>query len=143
MKFPYREFGDPPRLRPILDIELRHGPNGRYRPAVLVDTGSPITVFDYVTAEALVVPMGYAGAETGRTALLGRNLTVQFEYVELSVIRQPEFSWTARVAFICNRDFTMPFQGLLGSDGFLDKVAVTFNAYYDYFTLQQPDDAPE
>ncbi len=34
----------------------------------------------------------------------------------------------------------MPFQGLLGTEGFLDKFAVTFNKYYDYFVLERPDD---
>jgi hypothetical protein len=34
----------------------------------------------------------------------------------------------------------MPFQGVLGTDGFLDKFAVTFNKYYDCFVIERPDD---
>jgi hypothetical protein len=35
----------------------------------------------------------------------------------------------------------MPFQGLLGTRGFLDRWAVTFNRYHNYFQLDHPDDA--
>lgn len=34
----------------------------------------------------------------------------------------------------------MPFQGVLGTTGFLDQFAVTFNHYYDYFAIERPDD---
>jgi hypothetical protein len=34
----------------------------------------------------------------------------------------------------------MPFQGVLGTDGFLDRFAVTFNKYYEYFIVERPDD---
>jgi len=36
----------------------------------------------------------------------------------------------------------MSFQGLLGTEGFLDKWALSFNKYYDYFVIQRPDEAP-
>ncbi len=32
----------------------------------------------------------------------------------------------------------MPFQGVLGTEGFLDKFAVTFDKYYDYFVVERP-----
>lgn len=70
-RFPYREEGNPPILRPTLDVELRYGPNGLWRTSALIDTGAPITVYDYGTAEALLIRFGSAGAETGRVALLG------------------------------------------------------------------------
>ncbi len=34
----------------------------------------------------------------------------------------------------------MPFQGILGTEGFLDRWAVTFNRYHNYFQLDLPDD---
>lgn len=37
----------------------------------------------------------------------------------------------------------MPFQGVLGTKGFLDQFAVTFNAYYDYFAVGRADDFEE
>lgn len=140
-RFPYREEGNPPRLRPTIDVELRCEPNGLWRTRALIDTGSPLTVFDRGAAEALVINLGRSDAETGTVALLGSHPRVQFEYVDLSIIAEPEFTWTARVAFILDRNFQMVFQGILGTEGFLDKWAVTFNKYYDYFALQRPDDA--
>lgn len=137
-RFPYREVGDPPVARPILDVEVQYGPNA-WRTTALIDTGSPITVFDYGSAEALVVRLGNAGAKTGVVALLGARRPVQFEYVDLSLVDDPSVAWTAEIAFITDQNFVMPFQGLLGTNGFLDKFAVTFNKYYEYFLLQQPD----
>lgn len=140
MRFPYREEGNPPKPRPTIDVELRFGPNF-WRTSALIDTGAPITVFDYGTAEALLIRMGQAGAETGTVALLGKRLPVQFEYVDLCLVAEPSAHWTASVAFIRDQSFEMPFQGLLGTNGFLDKWAVTFNRYYDYFELKTPDEA--
>jgi hypothetical protein len=34
----------------------------------------------------------------------------------------------------------MSFQGVLGTEGFLDKFAVNFNKYYEYFVVERPDD---
>lgn len=107
----------------------------------MIDTGSPITVFDQGAAEALLVKLGHAGAEVGTVALLGATRNVQFEYVDLCLDADPTFQWTARVGFIKDPTFQMVFQGILGTEGFLDKWAVTFNKYYDYFALQAPDDA--
>ena len=140
-RFPYREVGTPPILRPTVDVELSFGPN-RWLTTALIDTGAPITVFDYGTAEALLIRLGQAGAETGRVALLGRNLQIQFEYVDVALVADPSICSTARVGFITDPTFEMLFQGLLGTEGFLDKYAVTFNKYYEYFVLQHPDDAP-
>lgn len=139
-RFPYREEGNPPFLRPTLDIELRFGPNGLWRTSALIDTGSPVTVFDHGTAQALLVRFNHASAETGQIAILGAKRTVQFEYVELSIVADLSLHWTARVGFITDSTFVMPFQGILGNDGFLDKWAVTFNKYYDYFLLCHPDE---
>ena len=138
--FPYREVGNPPKARPILDVEVRLDPN-LWRTVALIDAGSPLTVFDYGTAEALLVRIGHAGAKTGSVALLGAVRPVQFEYVDLCLIDEPSLNWTAEVAFILDQSLVMPFQGLLGTDGFLDKYAVTFNKYYENFTIQHPDEA--
>lgn len=140
-RFPYREEGNPPVLRPSIDVELRFGPNGVWRTSALIDTGSPITVFDYGTAEALLVRFGHAGAETGTVRLLGARHPIQFEHVDLALVDDAEFQWAARVGFITDPQFVMPFQGLLGTDGFLDKWAVTFNKYDEHFVLQRPGEA--
>jgi hypothetical protein len=101
-------------------------PNGLWRTSALIDTGSPITVFDHGTAQALLVRFNHAGAEMGQIALLGGVRTVQFEYVELAIVADTSLQWTARVGFITDPNFVMPFQGLLGNDGFLDKWACPF-----------------
>jgi len=71
---------------------------------------------------------------------MGQTLRLQFETVELSLAANPEQAWAAHVGFITDPTFQMPFQGLLGTEGFLDRWAVTFNKYYGYFEVQSPDD---
>jgi len=63
--------------------------------------------------------------------------------VQLSLPADVAYAWSARVAFVKSPELQMPFQGLLGTEGFLDKFAVTFNKYYDYFVLERPDDFHE
>jgi hypothetical protein len=140
VKFPYREEGSPPQLRPTVDVHLESPPTGEWTTKALIDTGSNLTVFDRATAEALCIGIGNFGAEKGTIAILGQSLIVQFEYVELSLPSQPGNSWDARVAFITDRTFQMPFQGILGAEGFLNKFVVTFHAYENYFLVEHPDD---
>jgi hypothetical protein len=123
-----------------VDVRLQYDITGDWSLRALIDTGAPITVFDRGAADAVGVRFNYAGAETGMVRLLGGHWKVQFEMVDLSLVAEPELCWTARVAFVCDRSFQMPFQGLLGTEGFLDKFAVTFNKYYDYFVVERPDD---
>jgi hypothetical protein len=143
VKFPYREEGNPPIARPTVDVRLACGPTGEWTTRALIDTGSPLTVFDRGVAEALVISIGHAGCEKGSIALLGKHLIVQFEYVELSLPDYPGLSWTARVAFITDRTFQMPFQGILGAEGFLNKFVVTFHAYENFFLIQDPNEWTE
>lgn len=140
VKFPYREEGNPPLLRPTVDVRLAREPNGEWTTRALIDTGSPLTIFDRGVAEALVISIGYAGCQRGTVALLGASRPVQFEYVELSLPHYPGLSWTARVAFVTDRTFQMPFQGILGVEGFLDKFVVTFHAYENFFLVEHPDE---
>jgi hypothetical protein len=140
VKFPYREEGKPPVLRPTVDVRLACPPNGEWTTRALIDTGSPLTVFDRGVAEALCISIGHLGAEKGTIALLGKTRVIQFEYVELSLPRYPGHSWEARVAFVTDRSFQMPFQGILGAEGFLNKFVVTFNAYENYFLVEHPDE---
>jgi hypothetical protein len=142
IKLPDRELGSPPVLRPAVDVAMTGDAGVEYRPQALIDTGSPITVFDYASGEALLVRYGRAGAETGRITLLGHEHRIQFEYIDLALVTDRTFAWCAKVGFILTKNFTMSFQGVLGTDGFLDRWAVTFNKYYNYFAIQRPDDAP-
>ena len=132
-RFRYRDEGNPPIPRPTLDVRLQFGDNGDWTTRALVDTGSPLTLFDYGTAEALGLRLGQSGHRSGQVALLGRTRPVQFEYVDLSLPGTREDCWEADVAFIKQPDFQMPFQGILGQRGFLDRHIVTFNFYAGYF----------
>lgn len=143
VKFPYREEGNPPILRPTVDVRLSSEPDVEWTTRALIDSGAPLSVFDRGVAEALCLNMSQVGAETGTIALLGKRPTVQFEYVELSLPAYPGHSWEARVAFIRDRTFQMPFQGILGAEGFLQKFVVTFHAGANFFLVEHPDDWSE
>ncbi len=75
-------------------------PNCEWTTRALIDTGSPITIFDRGAADALLVKIGAAGAEKASIALLGKQRIVQFEYIELCLPHDPLYSWTARIGFI-------------------------------------------
>jgi hypothetical protein len=124
-------------------VRLQHGDTGDWTLRALVDTGSPISFFDRGAADAVGLRIGYAGAEKGQVLLLGGTWQVQFEMVDLTLTVDPELSWEARVAFVIDPALQMPFQGVLGTQGFLDKFAVTFNRYYDYFIVERADDFHE
>lgn len=109
----------------------------------MVDTGAPVTFFDRGVADALNVRIRPAGAELGWVTILGGTWQVQYEDVDLSVPNTRGLAWTARVAFVLDKRLQMPFQGVLGSRGFLDRFAVMFNQYYDYFIIDAPDAADE
>lgn len=70
--------------------------------------------------------------------ILGGQWSVQFEHVQVTLVADPQASWQARVAFVKDPALQMPFQGVLGTEGFLDKFVVTFNKYYDYFLVERP-----
>ncbi len=140
LKLPYREEGSRRILRPTVDVRLEYGPTGEWTTRALIDTGSPLTVFDRGAAEALCIRVRNAGANIGSIQLLGGTRSIQFEYVDLSLPSYPGFSWSARVAFITDPRFQMAFQGILGSEGFLSHFVVTFNAYENFFLIERPDD---
>lgn len=114
-------------------MRLEFGAHGDWTTRALVDTGSPLTVFDYGTAEALGLRLGQAGHRAGKVDLLGKTRYVQFEYVHLSLPATKEDCWEADVACIKQADFQMPFQGILGQQGFLSRHVVTFNFYAGFF----------
>lgn len=90
-------------------------------------------------AQALNLRLGQTGAETGSILVLGGHWRVQYETIELSIPGVPEFCWEARVAFVCDPELQMSFQGVLGSRGFLERLAVTFNEYENYFVIESAD----
>lgn len=127
-------------MRPTVDVRLNFAPNGEWVTRALVDTGSPATLFDRGAADALGIRIGQAGAETGSAKLLGKHVSLQFEVIDLCLRLHPSVAWSARVGFIKDPTFQMAFQGILGTDGFLEKFAVTFNKYYDWFQVSPADE---
>jgi hypothetical protein len=124
-------------------VQLEHGDTGDWTLRALVDTGAPITFFDRGVADALGIRIGRTGADTGWVRILGGHWQVQFEDVQVTLVADPDASWQARVAFVKDGGLQMPFQGVLGTEGFLDKFVVTFNKYYDYFLVERPADWQE
>jgi hypothetical protein len=106
----------------------------------LVDTGAPVTFFDRGAADAIGIRMGYAGARRGHVVALGNRWEVQWELVTLSVPADADLCWEVDIAFAVSEELQMPFQGVLGSRGFLDRVVVSFNEYHNYFVIEKPDD---
>ncbi len=104
----------------------------------LVDTGAPISFFDRGVADALGIRLGRSGADVGSMRILGGHWPVQLEDVQIILVADPGACWQARVAFVKDPKLQMPFQGVLGTEGFLDKFVVTFNKYYDYFLVERP-----
>jgi hypothetical protein len=49
-----------------------------------------------------------------------------------------DLSWETEVGFFL-ADWGMPFAGLLGTQGFLDRWVVTFHRYDSYFIVEEPD----
>ena len=141
--FPYRDEGDPPIPRPTLDVRLTFGETGEWTTKALADTGAPVTVFDRGAADALTIRIGRAGARTGRLRLLGETVEAQIEHVHLCLSDEPEYEWETEAAFIVRQDFQMPFQGILGSAGFLDRFTVTFDYYNNRFLVERPGDWQE
>lgn len=141
--FPYREEGNPPTLRPTVDVRLQHGANGDWSCRALLDTGAPISFFDRGVADALGIRIRPAGAELDFITVLGGRWQIQWEHADLSITGDEPITWSARVGFVLDQGLQMPFQGVLGTKGFLDQFAVTFNAYYDYFAVGRADDFEE
>ena len=84
--------------------------------------------------------MAHTGATYGHIKLLGSQQRIQVECVHLSLPGHPEYEWETDVAFIMDPEFQMPFQGILGSKGFLDRYAVTLDFYNNRFVVERPAD---
>jgi len=89
------------------------------------------------------VKFGYAGARTGSLRIFGGTWTTQIETVEIDVLPECGLCWETDIEFAVDPGLEMPFQGVLGSRGFLDRLAVTFNQYNNYFVIEKSDDFHE
>ena len=99
-----------------------------------MDTGAPRTVFPRGVADALAVDVPDEGEV--RIELLGRSWPAVTVPVTLR-LKPFDDPWDAGVDFVL--DEGLPF-GLLGYEGFLNRWAVSFNAYEGYFVVEPVED---
>jgi hypothetical protein len=138
--FPWREEepikGHSRRLpRPTVDVQLLLG-EAQAAEKALVDTGSPRCVFSRGAAVWLGIDLPEMGSDAQEIHKL-KFMDHEWEAVPQTVtLRLPPFEgleWDAEVDFVLEE--SLPF-GLLGHEGFLDRWAVSFNAYHSYFVVE-------
>ena len=120
-------------LRPTVDVGLVSG-SGRARANALIDTGAPITVFPRGVGDRLRIdfpPDGSDGEEI--VIMLGHRWPCVVKTVTLVLPPFEDLEWDAPVRF--SVDEGLPF-ALLGYEGFLNRWAVSFNAYQGYTIVE-------
>jgi hypothetical protein len=138
--FPYREEetvrGRSRRLpRPTVDATLASG-EFEATTKCLIDTGSPRCVFPRGAAVALDLELPESAEghpDVHDLRFLGENWEALPFTVQLTLPPYEDLTWEAEADFVLNEG--LPF-GLLGHEGFLDRWAVSFNAYHDYSVLE-------
>jgi hypothetical protein len=140
--FPYREEDvlttasrRVPILRPTLDVMLERL-DLSVTVAVLIDTGAPFTLFAQGVGDALGVDWD-RDARRAEHTIGGGQHAAQLEHVRLTLPPFEDLSWETEVGFFVD-DWTMPFAGVLGHEGFLDRWAVSFNYSQNYFVVEEP-----
>lgn len=121
-------------LRPMVDVQIGTSAIDRTTTKALIDTGAPRTVFprgigDYI---GVAFPEG-PGASTVNIDLMGRRWAAVTVNVDLMLRPFDDLGWSAPVDFVL--DEGLPF-GLLGYEGFLNRWAVSFNAYKGYIVVE-------
>jgi len=121
--------------RPMVDVLLEWG-GAEASEKSLVDSGSPRCVFSRGVAVWLGIELPEVGSGLADVHKL-RFLNNEWEAIsELVTLRLPPFNdlrWEAEVDFVL--DEGLPY-GLLGHEGFMDRWAVSFNAYHSYFVVE-------
>lgn len=102
----------------------------------LVDTGAPFTVFDRASGDALGVKFHRSDATYTWHELAGKRRKAQTEFATIRLPSFEEMWWETEVHFLID-DWNMPFGGLLGQQGFLDRWSVTFNFSENYFVVEE------
>lgn len=141
--FPYREEDvfkssdlEIPILRPTVDVHLERQ-DLAITVTVLIDTGAPFTLFAQGVGDALGVVWDHDSRRAKHTIGGGQHVA-QLEHVRLTLPPFEELSWETDVGFFVS-DWRMPFAGVLGHQGFLDRWAVSFNYSQNYFVVEEPD----
>lgn len=122
--------------RPTAAVELSFG-DLTWTVKALVDTGAPFTLFDRATADALGIPIRQSGERRSHQIGGGTHLA-QVERVQITLPPFNDLSWESDVDFFVD-DWEMPFAGLLGEHGFLDRWVVSFHRRDGYFIVGEPE----
>ena len=120
-------------LRPTVDVRLLTG-SGRARANALIDTGAPVTVFPRGVADKLGVDFPPEGSEGNESVImLAHRWACVVRTVSLGLPPFDDLEWEAPVRFALEEG--LPF-ALLGYEGFLNRWAVSFNAYKGYSVVE-------
>lgn len=117
-----------------MDVELSLA-SLRITTKALIDTGAPRTVFPRGVGDVLGIDL--RGAGTVNIDLMGRRWAATTVRVNLLLRPFEDLGWDAEVDFVL--DEGLPF-GLLGYEGFLNRWAVSFNAYLGYLVVEPAED---
>lgn len=120
-------------LRPTIDVRLIGG-TGRARANALIDTGAPVTVFPRGVGDLLGIEFPPDGSDGDEAVIM---LAHRWPCIvrTVSVVLPPfdDLEWEASVRFSIEEG--LPF-ALLGYEGFLNRWAVSFNAYMGYTVVE-------
>lgn len=122
-----------------MDVSLNRG---LATPKALIDTGAPVTVFPRGAGDLLGVnfPEWEADCAEHFTVYGPRWGAVRAD-VEMAIQgTNGEVAWSADVLFSYREG--LPY-GILGREGFLDRWAVAFNGYYNYFIIEPMEEGDE
>jgi hypothetical protein len=121
-------------LRPTVDVRLGSGA-GRATANALIDTGAPVTVFPRGVGDKLDLdfPENEWGPGEEVVTLMGNDWQCIVREVSLLLPPFEDLGWQAPVRFVLQPG--LPF-GLLGYEGFLNRWAVSFNAYEGYMVVE-------
>lgn len=120
-------------LRPTIDVRLIGG-SGRARANALIDTGAPVTVFPRGVGDLLGIELPSDGSDGDEVVImLAHRWPCIVRTVSLVLPPFNDLEWEASVRFSIEEG--LPF-ALLGYEGFLNRWAVSFNAYMGYTVVE-------
>jgi hypothetical protein len=117
----------------MVDVRLTFG-SRHIGSSALLDTGAPVTVFPRGIGDAMEVdfPEDIKACEEN-VILMGHTWPCILRTVSLVLPPFDDLEWDAPVRFVFEEG--LPF-GLLGYEGFLNRWAVSFNAYAGYTVVE-------
>jgi hypothetical protein len=124
-------------LRPTVDVEVSNG-DRVITARALIDTGAPRTVFPPGIGDVLGIefPDFPSGAEK-KIRLMGDVWPAITASISLTLRPFDDLGWEAEVDFFVREG--LPY-GILGYEGFLNRWAVSINAYSGYFIVEPAED---